>query len=220
MLTNPCMNKKGKFVVGNPFSHSSETFALSTSFDSWDHLHKRRGCEYLGKRYVSAKIYTRDVLRLRWFPVSLLDRQTWLSLSCFFSTVGARNGQDKLEGNISGFAESFTCSSGLQFNKYKDSSQLVTDLPGSMLRGSDVGFRPRSMSRLQHQAGLNVSVTLMQLYWFGTSSCLVSVSLRISLHWALLGEANVSSRNVVILRLFQEKRYFSTDYAFSSAFLV
>lgn len=96
----------------------------------------------------------------------------------------------------------------------------MTGLPGNMLRGSDAGFRPRSMSRLQHQAGLNVSGTSMQLYWFGTSSHLVSVSLGISLHRALLDEANLSSRSVVILRLFQEKGYFSTDYAFSSAFLV
>lgn len=144
-----------------------------------------------------------------------------VSPSCFFLHWESEMGQTSWKGIVQ--AESwnrFTCSSGLQFNEYKYSSHPVTGLPGNMLRGSDAGFRPRSMSRLQHQAGLNVSGTSMQLYWFGTSSHLVSVSLGISLHCALLDEANLSSRSVVILRLFQEKGYFSTDYAFSSAFLV
>lgn len=146
-----------------------------------------------------------------------------LSLRCFFSALGARNGQDKFEGNSSGFTESwnkFTCLSRMQFNRYKYSRQLLTGLPGNMLHGSDVGFKSRAVSRLQHQTGLNVSVALTQLHWFCTSSHLVSVSLGKSLHYALLGEANLSSRNVMILRLFQEKIYCSTDYAFSSAFPV
>lgn len=88
--TNTWMNKKGEYVVGNPFSHPSETFALSTSFDSWDHLHKGKGCEYLGKICVSAKIYTRDVQRLGWVPLLLLDRETWLCHRAAFFCTGSQ----------------------------------------------------------------------------------------------------------------------------------
>lgn len=158
-------------------------------------------------------IWGKCVLVQNWIELSsflrLKQRNMTVSLRCSFSALGAQNGQDKLEGTSLGFAESwnkFTYSSRLQFNRYKYSRQLVTGLPGNMLCGSDVRFRSRAVSRLQHQAGLNVSVALMQLHQFCTSSRLVSVSLGKSLHYTLLGEANLSSRNVVILRLFQEKR--------------
>lgn len=111
-----------------------------------------------------------------------------------FFALGIRNGQDKFEARSSGFAESwnrFTRSSGLQFNKYKYRSWLGTSLSANLLCGRDVRLRPRSMSRLQHQAGLSVSVSLTQLYWSGPCSCLTTLSLGISLYSALLGEENV-----------------------------
>lgn len=111
----------------------------------------------------------------------------------FFFALGIRNGQNKLERNSSGIAESWNrfTRSGLQFNKYKSRSWLRTSLSTNLLCGRDVGVRPWSMSRLQQQAGLSVRVSLMQLYWSCPRSFITTVSLEISLYCALLGEENV-----------------------------
>lgn len=137
---------------------------------------------------------------------------------------GIRNRKDKPEQNSSGFSESlnrFTCSSGLQFNKYKYSSWLGTGLSANLPRGVNVEFRPWSMSRKQHQAGLSVSVPVMQLYWSCPCFCLTTLSLEMSLYSVkkMYRVKKMSSRDVVKLRLFQEKKYFPIDYAFTSAFV-